>query len=55
MKPGGMQFTASKSDGISFPLLISQGVAPWAANFLIFEPEISMKSSGLEGSIAFIT
>jgi hypothetical protein len=54
MNPGGMQFAASKSDGISLPLLTSHGLAPWAANLRIFEPDISIKSFGLLLSMAFI-
>lgn len=33
MKPGGMQFASSRFDGMSS----GQGLAPWAASFLIFD------------------
>ena len=36
MKPGGMHFAATRSDGIGS----KQGVAPSAASFRIFVPEI---------------
>ena len=53
--PGGMQFAARRSEGISLPSVTSHGLAPWAASLRILDPEISMKSSGRDMSLAFMT